>query len=278
MPNATLSAVPGGLALQCEYQSFLVSAIKALPYAERKWDGATKSWIFDPKHTQRIIDLVQNYLGVQLVAPVVSSQPAIEVKMIEMHYLGRCKDRGSESTATGYANGAWSLVFPEAVLKAWFLDSEPTQPDAPKTLYQVLNVKADAQLDIIKKSWRQLVKQWHPDHCKEQDAQEQFQRIQSAYDKLSDPLSRKKYDVGLALTAHAKQHEDNASYYRNALGYDQEYRTPLRCGLLLVRGMSRVGSFIAEEILMWNDIVNVDGLTMVSSWPRGADTFRVDWV
>jgi molecular chaperone DnaJ len=63
------------------------------------------------------------------------------------------------------------------------------------TLYDSLGVKKDASQDEIKKAYRKLVRQHHPDRNPGDEAAEaRFKEVQSAYDVLSDPEKRKQYD------------------------------------------------------------------------------------
>jgi molecular chaperone DnaJ len=62
-------------------------------------------------------------------------------------------------------------------------------------LYDSLGVKKDASQDEIKKAYRKLVRQYHPDKNPGDDAAEaKFKEVQSAYDVISDPEKRKQYD------------------------------------------------------------------------------------
>lgn len=65
---------------------------------------------------------------------------------------------------------------------------------AKRDLYEVLGIARTASEDEIKKAYRKLARQYHPDHNKEPGAQERFVEIQEAYDTLSDPEKRKMYD------------------------------------------------------------------------------------
>ena len=65
---------------------------------------------------------------------------------------------------------------------------------AKRDLYEVLGIARNATEDDIKKAYRKLARQYHPDHNKEAGAQERFVEIQEAYDTLSDPEKRKMYD------------------------------------------------------------------------------------
>ncbi|GCE48674.1 molecular chaperone DnaJ [Thermosporothrix hazakensis] len=60
--------------------------------------------------------------------------------------------------------------------------------------YEVLGVSRSASDDEIKKAFRRLAKQYHPDANKEQGAEARFIEINEAYEVLSDPQKRAAYD------------------------------------------------------------------------------------
>jgi len=60
--------------------------------------------------------------------------------------------------------------------------------------YEILGVGKNATEDEIKKSYRKLARQYHPDVNKESDATEKFKEIKEAYEVLSDSNKRARYD------------------------------------------------------------------------------------
>src|SRR3954454_24759146 len=63
--------------------------------------------------------------------------------------------------------------------------------------YKTLGVDKPASADEIKKAYRKLARQYHPDkNPGDKDAETRFKEISAAYDVLGDPEKRKQYDRG----------------------------------------------------------------------------------
>src|SRR5512141_1196634 len=60
--------------------------------------------------------------------------------------------------------------------------------------YEVLGISRDAGQDEIKKAFRKLARQYHPDVNKEPAAEARFKEINEAYEVLSDDQKRAAYD------------------------------------------------------------------------------------
>ena len=64
-----------------------------------------------------------------------------------------------------------------------------------KSLYDTLGVAKNASPDEIKKAYRKLARQYHPDkNAGDKEAEEHFKEVQTAYDVLADEDKRKQYD------------------------------------------------------------------------------------
>jgi len=66
----------------------------------------------------------------------------------------------------------------------------PTKRD----YYDILGVSRNASLEEIKKAYRKLALEWHPDRNKSPEAEERFKEINEAYEVLSNPEKRAAYD------------------------------------------------------------------------------------
>jgi molecular chaperone DnaJ len=62
--------------------------------------------------------------------------------------------------------------------------------------YEVLGVARDASTDEIRKAYRKLARELHPDVNKEAGAEDKFKLVTHAYEVLSDPQQRERYDRG----------------------------------------------------------------------------------
>jgi len=284
-PEARITVRDGTAIFQSSYRPGLVEELKRrIPASSRRWSPERRVWVTEPKYVGLLRELVRKHLHIEAELDRQSVQSAgpspIETCVLEIHYLASCKQWQDESVAFAWyqrrghgVTAGWDAIFPEAVLRAWFggQRGRPLAPGKPVTLYEVLGVREAAAGIEIKKAYRRLAKMWHPDVNYEPNAHEQFVRIQAAYDVLSDPKLRARYDAGLKM-------EQLAELPKRASWTRVSYRAPLLCGLVEAEGREKLGRFVVSKILSWEDIRNEEGKVLISSWAKGADHFTELWI
>lgn len=271
--QCSVTAHNGALRVQTPYNAGFVAALKALPSTARRYDPQTRTWLVDTQYANEVRGLIHRFFGedvgdlIDLV--ILANNPEPELRVCDVWYLGRTKPNGDEYLASGMnAKKEWIFIFPESTLRNWFEGG--AQYTNTTTLYSVLGIQRTATDEEIKSAYRRMVKQWHPDVCKEPNAQEMFIRIKEAYELLSNPTKRARYDAGLVLEASL-----NSAF--NEIQVSTGYRAPLRCGYILAEGYERLGRFYVQKILNWEDITTEKG-TLVASWPAGATEPVWSWV
>jgi curved DNA-binding protein len=73
--------------------------------------------------------------------------------------------------------------------------------------YEMLGVPRDADQDEIRRAYRKLARKYHPDLNSDSDAEDRFKELGEAYEVLSDPDKRERYD---RLGANWRQQEQEA--------------------------------------------------------------------
>lgn len=254
------------LILRTPYNPSFVSDLKAqIPATSRKWDATSKVWIVSTQYLKQVEALLWQYYHYKANIVIPSTQSEFSVRQFKLEYLGIPKDRGDgTSTAFGWYNEGWNVIFGLEVLLRWFDPS--AKPGQSNSLYGLLGVKKTATDQEIKQAYRRTAKQWHPDICKEPDAHEQFIKIQHAYEILSNEQLRKRYNAGLELMA------------KTGIVEKSTWRPPVRCGLVLAKVKVDIGRLVVEDILKWDDITDSLGRVMVSSWDMSREKFTVEWI
>ena len=63
--------------------------------------------------------------------------------------------------------------------------------------YGLLKIRRDATQDEVKRAYRRLARELHPDVNPDPETQERFKEITQAYEVLSDTDKRRMYDMGV---------------------------------------------------------------------------------
>ena len=275
-----IKADNGNYELQTPYDPEFVSDLKSLiPFGERVYNRDRKSWTVDRKHGQLVQSLCQKYFGITPKLPALAAASTI-VGLLEILYIGRSKVRtdGSKSAFGWMEKGClagWNAVIPETALRNFFEPSSGTEQGTPPAgnYFEMLGIKTDATEQEIKTAYRRMVKQWHPDVCKDPDAHEIFIGIQKAYEVLSDPKLKARYRAGLKLEALTPK-----AFRKQIPTDEEEYRSPLKCGSILCE-YTRIGSrYLISKIFNWDDITDDKGHTLVSSWEPNSQEPTLMWL
>ncbi|XP_015919230.2 dnaJ homolog subfamily B member 14 [Parasteatoda tepidariorum] len=94
-----------------------------------------------------------------------------------------------------------------------------------KDFYEILGVSKDAGESDVKKQYRKLALQFHPDKNKAPGATEAFKAIGNAFAVLSDPEKRKQYDAFGSSDSRSYKRSScprNAGYYEFSRGFESE--------------------------------------------------------
>lgn len=259
--------------VQFPYDPMLVNLIKQnIPASGRSWDNARKAWIIAASEKSK----AERALCMSF-PDIVAAKPVSKAYLLVVHYLGQCKERapGEVSAMALLNDGNWGAIFAEDVLRAWFEDDTSAKDNNNASLYAILGAKQNDEPDAIKTAYRRMAKQWHPDVCREPNANEMFLRIREAFDILSNPRSRGRYDAGLTFAASVDdKRSGRVDIFSSANG---AYRSPLRCGYILCEGIEQLGRVVVSKIISWDDITDSAGRSMVSSWQLGDKSPTIIW-
>ena len=96
--------------------------------------------------------------------------------------------------------------------------------NAEQNYYDILGVSQDASPSDIKKAYRKLVRQYHPDISKDSEADKKTSEINQAYNTLKDPAKRAEYDEMLANPFGRAGHgRDGTGGFNPGQGFEQYY-------------------------------------------------------
>ena len=131
--------------------------------------------------------------------------------------------------------------------------------------FYVLGVGRDASADDIQSAYRKLARTYHPDVNKEPGAEDRFKEVSEAYDVLSDPELRRRYDAlrpRLPAGARGGRSADLGAPGRGSRAGARRTRTgtPARGGVVHERGRLRgpVRRHVRRPARSWGPIPGAD--------------------
>ena len=106
---------------------------------------------------------------------------------------------------------------------------------ANQDFYQILGVPRNADQDEIQRAYRKLARTYHPDVNSDPTAEDRFKEISEAYDVLSDPQTRRRYDAFGPDFRQVPEDVDPDEWRRSRAGAGAgplpgDYAGNLRCG------------------------------------------------
>lgn len=281
MPKCSITQSGADYAVKTPFSQAFVNTLKAnIPAEHRSFDKDSKAWIVERSYAELIPAIIEEIFGEAVTIPAFKSVTRESKYSFQLDYVGIPKERPGETTKTalGFSKGSWRIIFPESILREYF-EQWNGRMNEPDSLFTLLLIPEFATDQEIKSAYRRLARQWHPDVCKEDNAEEMFKKIQSAYSILSDENKRKRYLAGLEFErASNDQREARKAWLNPYTGEPYPFIPPLRCGFLTATGSVQVGKLRVSQILSWQDVTNEQGLTMVTSWNKEAKAIDYQWV
>lgn len=133
--------------------------------------------------------------------------------------------------------------------------------------YNILQVGYDADFNVIKHSYRDLAKKWHPDYNKDKDTTDIFQKLSIAYEVLGNERNRLIYDV-LSLVYNKDNYPDmeNMSLFK-----DGEEAIKLRAvDLKNIRGwLLSYKSYTNMQVSGYKRALRLNAETSILNWLLG---------
>lgn len=87
-----------------------------------------------------------------------------------------------------------------------------------KDYYQILGIRLDADLETIQRVYRDLCRVYHPDRAKDAVDEQRMRDINEAYEVLSDPVRRAKYDELYQTKGKEEEYEKKETDYEETWG------------------------------------------------------------
>lgn len=140
-----------------------------------------------------------------------------------------------------------------------------------KNYYKVLGVSVEANDSEIKKAYFSKAKMYHPDVCKDKDAEEKFKEVSAAYETLKDVDSRKKYDDYIKSNPNSQKSE----YNNSSQNYSKEYSILHSMFSSSSNNDSYFFNAINDNFKTETEIANAYSYFWLSFWSGGKGTIEM---
>lgn len=118
-----------------------------------------------------------------------------------------------------------------------------------RTYYDILGISSSASPEEIKRAYRQLALQYHPDKNPSAEAAERMRQINEAYQTLSDPAARERYDQTLARALYRRPASAGSGYSDRPAGAYYGYEAPRHTVVYEHTTFFSMGNLFAAAVL-----------------------------
>lgn len=129
-----------------------------------------------------------------------------------------------------------------------------------RTLYQILGVKTRASLEEVRKAYRKLAREYHPDINPEPAAHDRMAQINAAFEVLGDPVRRSEYDASLGHTPIVEPASDGGVRRPDVVvatltWRHRHHKTPIYGVAFSPKSGRLISSSFDNEIVWWDEEV-----------------------
>ncbi len=129
--------------------------------------------------------------------------------------------------------------------------------------YKVLGIEKSASLVEIKRAYRKMARQYHPDLNPGKNTATHFIRIKNAYDTLHDPVKRQNYDDAMCYTSPSLKSEQEEAAQGSCMADDEKIFKRKAPPVVDIesRSIQLIAFFLAEEeyALKIGDVLGIMG-------------------
>ena len=124
-------------------------------------------------------------------------------------------------------------------------------------MYEILGIKPKTPIEEVRKAYRKLAREYHPDLNPDPIAHERMAVINEAFEVLSDPVRRTEYDNSIGYTVHFEPNGETdvrkpESVLTQIVHRHRAHKTPVYSACFTKRKGTLVTSSFDNELIWWN--------------------------